>query len=239
MNEHPNTKVSSSLLETQLTEWLRRKRRLEGPAYLLGAIGMLFFGLLVFAATALFTFVAFCIGWAGMAAGWQVVTDQSAWSFPKTGIAWLTAAFLALLFVQTARSKWWERGDIPEGVWSIYSSRDNPPSATATAVGIGRVATDILSTGPRLLYSAWLTFGKSRRRWQLNAGPSARVLAVLLNADKSVPRPLLAEQLPPALHWPNVERELHEIEGVLFLERGLTLSQELRSELNQITHAPA
>ena len=225
-------------METRIMDWLHRKRRLRAPAYLLGAIGTLVVGLLISAATAFFSFIAFIIAWAGIAAAWQIVTGRAVPRFPKTGIAWFTAAFLVLLFVSTSRSKWWERGDIPKGVWSIYSNRENPPSASATAIGLGKIATDLLSTGPRLLYSAWLTFGKSLRCWRLKIGPSARVLTVLHNSEKAVPRQLLASQLPPAFHWLTVERQLHEIEGVLFLECGLTLSEELRSELNQITHAP-
>ena len=220
-------------------EWLDRKRRLEAPAYLLGAIGTLVVGLLISAATAVFSFIAFIIAWAGIAAAWQIVTGRAVPRFPRTGIVWFTAAFLVLLFVSTSRSKWWERGDIPKGFWSRYSNRENPPSATATAIGVGRIATDLLSTGPRLLYSAWLTLGKSQRCWRLNIGALARVLAALLNSENAVSRKLLASQLPPAFHWPTVERQIHDIEGVIFLERGLTLSQELRSELNQITHAPA
>jgi hypothetical protein len=42
-----------------------------------------------------------------------------------------------------------------------------------------------------------------------------------------------------SLSWPDVEQQLRDIEGVLLLERGLTLNQELRLELNQLTHAPA
>jgi len=138
-----------------------------------------------------------------------------------------------------ARSKWWQRGDIPAGVWSIYSSRENPASASATAVGIARIVTDILSSGPRILISSWRTFGKSLRWRRLNIGPCARVLEILARSYRAVPRQELAGQLSPAVHWPDVERQLRDIEGVLFLERGLTLNQELRLELNQLTHAPA
>ena len=138
-----------------------------------------------------------------------------------------------------ARSKWWERGDIPAGVWSIYSSRENPASASATAVGMARIVTDILSSGSRILLSSWRTFGKSLRWRRLNIEPCAQVLEILAQSDRAVPRQELAGQLSPAVHWPDVEQQLRDIEGVLFLERGLTLNQELRLELNQLTHAPA
>ena len=226
-------------MNSPLINWLHRKRRLEGPACLLGAIGSAVAGLLVSAATAVFVFVGFVIGWAGGAAGWEIVTGRSVSRFPKIEIACFTGAFLALLFVRMARSKWWERGDIPAGVWSIYSSRENPASASATAVGMARIVTDILSWGPRIVSSSWRTFGKSLRWRRLNIESCAQVLEILAQSDRAVPRQELAGQLSSAVHWPDVEQQLRDIEGVLFLERGLTLNQELRLELNQLTHAPA
>ena len=226
-------------MNSSLINWLHRKRRLEGAACLLGAMGSAVAGLLVSAATAVFVFVGLAIGWAGVAAGWQIVTGRSLSRFPKLEIACFTAAFLVLLFVRMARTKWWERGDIPAGVWSIYSSRENPASASATAVGMARIVTDILSTGSRILISSWRTFGKSLRWRRLNIERCAEVLEILAQSDKAVPRQELAGQLSSAVHWPDVEQQLRDIEGVLFLERGLTLNQELRLELDQLTHAPA
>ena len=226
-------------MNSPVIDWLHRKRRLEGPACLLGAMGSAAAGLLVCAATAVFVFVGLAIGWAGVAAGWQIITGRSLSRFPKIELACCTAAFLALLFVRMARSKWWERGDIPAGVWSIYSSGENPASPSATAVGMARILTDILSSGPRILVSSRRTFGKSLRWWRLNVEPCAQVLEILVQSDRAVPRHELSGQLSPAVHWPEIEQQLRDIEGVLLLERGLTLNQELRLELNQLTHAPA
>ena len=226
-------------MNSPVIDWLHRKRRLEGPACLLGATGSAAAGLLVSAGTAVFVFVGLAIGWVGVAAGWQIITGRSLSRFPKIELACCTAAFLALLFVRMARSKWWERGDIPAGVWSIYSSRENPASPSATAVGMARIVTDILSSGPRILVSSRRTFGKSLRWRRLNVESCAQVLEILAQSDRAVPRQELAGQLSPAVHWPEIEQQLRDIEGVLLLERGLTLNQELRLELNQLTHAPA
>ena len=150
---------------------------------------------------------------------------------------WFTVGFLVLLFVGAARSKWWERGDIPKGVWSIYSNRENPASASATVVGTARIVTDILYSGPRLLISAWRTIEKSLRYWRLDVALCASVLTLVLNAGKAVSRQELMERLPSAFTWPEVEQHLRQIKGVLFLEHGLTLTEDMRLELSQQLHA--
>ena len=223
--------------EARIRDWLRRKRAMNTPLCLLGALALSISGLLVLLITAYVSFFSFLYGWMGIASAWEIVAGHALTRWPAKEIGWATAGFLVLLFVGAARSKWWERGDIPKGVWSIYSNRENSASACASVVGTARIVTDILYSGPRLLISAWRTIEKSLRYWRLDVALCASVLTLVLNAGKAVSRQELMERLPSAFPWPEVEQHLRDIKGVLFLEHGVTLTEDMRLELSQQLHA--
>ena len=222
--------------EAGIRDWLRRKRAMNTPLCLLGALALVFSGLLVLLLTAYVCFFSFLYGWMGIASAWEIVSGHAQTRWPAKAIGWFTAGFLILSFVGAARSKWWERGDIPKGVWPALR-RGEPASPVASLVASAKFCTDLLYTGPRLFGAAWRTFQKAIRLWQLDVEHCARWLWMLLASHQALPCEELVRQLSSLCERSRLEQQLKDIEGVIFLENSVTLSSDLRTELSQHLHA--
>ena len=95
------------------------------------------------------------------------------------------------------------------------------PGASANMVA------DILLVGPRWLSGAWRLWCESRRLAGLDVGCCAELLQFLASRPGVVPYEELREA-----GWEARFAQLACIEGVVFLEKGLGLSGELRQELS-------
>jgi len=98
------------------------------------------------------------------------------------------------------------------------------PGASANMVA------DILLSGPRLVTGAWNLCRESMRLARLDETGCAELLAFLSRCDMAVPY----DELRGA-GWEDWFGQLRSIEGVLFLEKGVGLSAELRKELSEFT----
>ncbi len=222
-----------------LEQWLRRRLRRDAnlalgisPLALLG-------GLLVLFLTFWFSYaVIHLVGRVG-SAGAKLLLNVD-WNLGHTGRLWLAGAFLVLLLVSYFRS---DRSGVDWNAWEA------DPSALGSALarfgtGAGRAGlllahpemsarliVDILNLGPRLMAGGMDLLRQSGQGRAADTMAGARVLWTLLDQ----PRMLTYEELGMVYDSRELTRAfqaLRLIEGVTFLERGVTLSTELRGELN-------
>ncbi len=216
--------------------WLQKKRMCEAPACLAGGLASLLAGIIVVALTGYLCFFLFYLGWFGIAAAWDLVSGQQLPRWPSTGIGIFTAVFVVLLFIGNARSRWWDVGDIPRGAWPRRARKDDAEQF-ASLVASAKFVTDIFFTGPRLITASWRACRKAFRLWNLDLDACSDLLQVLLAAGRAVSREELAGRLANC-DLPELERQIRNIEGVIFLNDGLTLTGELRSELANVYAFP-
>lgn len=96
-----------------------------------------------------------------------------------------------------------------------------------------RMITDILFTGPRLLFGGWGLLRESARLRTMDTAGLAQVLAVLAShSGKAGNEDLVA--LCPGLNFAQVMRGLPLLPGVVVLELGLSLTAEFRAELRAL-----
>jgi hypothetical protein len=224
-------------MEMLIKDWLRRKRNLEAPACLFGAVGLLVLGVIVVAVTAYLCFFFFLFGWFGIAAAWELAFGYRLPRWPWKGVGVGTFLFLVLLFIYNARTTWWERGDLPKGNWG----EGEKPSYFVDPFAILRASVkfvlDIFYTGPRLLAASWRTLRKAWRLWKMDLENCSQVLAALFVAGRVVSRHQLSTLLS-SCSLTQLEEQMKDIEGVAFLEDGLSLTGELRSEFIRRAYAP-
>jgi len=223
--------------------WLRRlKRRSVTSKRLLSGIALVA-GVAVLFLTFWFTYAIIWFGMHGISALSELAFGKRlylahGWRLVASGV------FVVLLFVQHFRTDPLHWGDYEKrdyvaapalqmqaGVLGGLGFMLAYPSASANMVA------DILLSGPRLATGAWRLWQESRRMARLDAPGCAPLLAFLASRHQAVPYEELREA-----GWECWFEQLHSIEGVVFLQKGLSLSGELRQELNRLqlkpTHAP-
>ncbi len=143
------------------------------------------------------------------------------------------SVFVCLLFIQYFRTDPWHWGEYPEhnnpsvsgmpaefGLSGALAALVMNPAASANMIA------DILLSGPRLTVGAFKLFAQARQLRRLDESGCAQLLEVLLQN----PSPLTYEDLSAA-GWNPWLPQIRGLEGVRFLQKGITLSSELRAEL--------
>lgn len=222
-----------------LEQWLRRRLRQDAnlalgisPLALLGGVVVLFL-------TFWFSYAVIgLVGKVGMAGANLLLNSD--WRLGHGARLWLAGVFLVLLLVSYFRS---DRAGVDWNAW------DADPSALGSALarfgtGAGRaglllahpemsarIIVDILNLGPRLMAGGMDLLRQSGRGRAADTTAGARVLWTLLYQPRMLTYEEL-EQVYDARELTRAFQALRLIEGVTFLERGVTLSTELRKELN-------
>lgn len=222
-----------------LERWLSRRLRHDSTVCLLICPAALLGGLLALFLT---YWLAYALSWVSARALLAVPELLLGWrgAFGHAARLWTAAGFVALLVVTYARS---DRrfptsyGDFQEddpallGRTLAGGTRPSETSALLLYPGFGaRMVVDILSVGPRLLWGAVALWSEGSAKRGADASAGARLLWTLLAAPGKVAYEALAEAYEPG----ELRRgllALRGIPGIVFLEQGLTLGEELRAEL--------
>lgn len=210
--------------------WLKRKKSSGAASRCLLAFGALLAGAVVLFLTFWFVYAViwFCVP--GVSAVSQLAFGKKL----RLAHEWrlvLSGLFLVLLFIQHVRTNPWrwftfEYRDVDaDRAWTLgrispFAALLSAPAASANLIA------DILFSGPRLITSSWNLWRESRRFVTLDEDYCSQLLDVLVSRHSAVP----FEELREA-GWEEWFGQLRCIEGVIFLEKGISLSPELRREL--------
>lgn len=206
--------------------------------------------LLALLAGALVLFVTFWVAYGVLFVGeWAVsALGELVWNHElHLSHAWrlaLCGLFLAALFVEWLRRSVWDLGNYPAvnappgtnalvyrgGVAASFAVLLANPQATSTMMA------ELLYTGPRLVVASGHLVREARRLVRLDATACAWTLAVLAGSDHAVTYEELAAAWPAA-DWRELRSELAQIQGVVVLAKGLSLTEELRLELRELVVA--
>jgi hypothetical protein len=209
--------------------WLKRKTSSGATSRILLAMVAFLAGLVVLFLTFWFTYAIIWFGFRGVSAFASLLFSRKL----HLGHEWRLAAsagFLVLLFVQHLRTSPWHWGDYPkedfDRAFGLNASLGAIPALLSCPGTSANMIADILLSGPRLVTGARTLVQESSRLRQLDVEGCGQLLAFL--ASRPVPVPY--EELRAA-GWEAWFSQLRSIEGVVFLEKGLNLTAELRKEL--------
>jgi hypothetical protein len=214
--------------------WLKKKK--TSGAVLRGLMALLAFlaGVVVLFLTFWFTYAIVYIGCEGISAVSELAFSKRLrlsheWRLAGSGL------FLVLLFIQHFRTRPWHWGDYPKRDYVAAPALQYHAGAAgglafmlAYPGASANMVADILLSGPRLVTGAWNLWRESMRLARLDEARCAELIAFLSSCGAAVPY----DELRNA-GWEDWFGQLRSIEGVLFLEKGLGLSGELRKELSE------
>lgn len=201
----------------------------------LGAIVALSTGAIVL----FFTFwIGYAVIWAGtlsMSAIAELIVNKRLQLSHKARIIG-SGIFIILLFVQNSCTNRWYWGNYPRRKYPFMPVLQYQAGAAGGFVWLlahpgasANMITDLLLTAPRLFAGAWQMISTASRMSRLDAVSCAALLSFLLERGRAVPYKELH-----AAGWEPLLGQLHCIEGVCFLEKGISLSEELRKELTTV-----
>jgi hypothetical protein len=210
-----------------IQSWLRRKNTSDAAVRRVTAVLALAGGLVVLFLTFWFTYAIVWFAFHGVAALGALFANQKL----RLGHEWrlvISGVFVVLLFIQHLRTSPWHWGEYPErDDYSRLAGRVLGPWALLKYSGASaNMIADILLSGPRLVTGSWQLWREAARLRSLDAEVCSRLLAFLLSRPEVVPYDELCEA-----GWEEWFGQLRGLEGLVFLERGLKLSAELRQEL--------
>jgi len=215
--------------------WLKRKKISGAISRGLAGLGTGLAGLVVLFLTFWFTYAIIWVGFQGVTALSDLTIGKRIrltheWRLAGSGI------FILLLFLQHLRTSPWYWGDYPQrdyvaapglqaraGALGALGFMLAYPGASANMIA------DILLSGPRLLTGGWNLWRESRRLAHLDEETCSQLLGFLASRPSVVPY----EELRSA-GWEEWFNQLRRIDGIVFLEKGLNLSCELRQELGNL-----
>lgn len=209
--------------------WLSRKKSSGATARCLLAFGALLAGAAVLFLTFWFAYAVIWFCFPGVSAVSQLTFSKKLklaheWRLACSGV------FIVLLFIQHFRTNPWHWGNYGEvdshRAWALGRAF-GPFGALLSAPGASaNIITDIFMSGPRLITGAWNLWRESRRFGAMDEDCCSQLLVILAGRHSAVP----FEELREA-GWEEWFGQLRCIEGVIFLEKGISLSPELRREL--------
>jgi len=229
-----------------IDDWLRIRFAQEASLSVLMGVAAIALGVVaVFLTFWLAYAMMWLVGQALSAVTQLVVNKKFPWPhwLRMTG----AAGFLVLLFRQHLRTSPWDRGSyadpdaIPAGG---FNERGGPIAMYGGAVlslgqllryptASSRLIIELLETGPRLFTGARALFRQAAAIRDMDTTGCAWVLTALSGRTGSVPREELMVAWPDA-DWPRLWAQLRLIDGLVFLEKGISLTEDLRNELQPL-----
>ncbi len=229
-----------------IESWLRKRFAQEAGVSVFMGAGAIALGLL----TIVLTF------WLGYAVMWILGQALSAMTELAVGrkLPWPhglrmlgAAAFLILLFARHLKTSPWDRGNYADPEVAPAGGFDGLGGALAMEGGglvslvqllrypeaSSRMILEILETGPRLLTGARGLFRQADALRRMDPAGCSWVLTFLSGRTGAVPREELIAAWPHA-DWPRLWAQLRLIDGLVFLEKGISLTEELRDELRPL-----
>jgi hypothetical protein len=192
-------------------------------------------GLVVLFLTFWFTYAIIWFAWFGVSAVSELALGKRLHLSHEARLI-CSGVFIFLLFVQHFRTRPEYWGDYPHenyvphpGLVAMSGAMGSLASLLAHPGASTNMIADILLAGPRLVVGSVKLAGKAFQIRKLDEGPCSQLLSFLLQNGKPVPYAELQ-----VAGWEPWFEQMRCIEGVIFFEKGLGLSGELRQELNRL-----
>ena len=217
-----------------IQRWLERKMTWHIAGCWAGALLSLLAGIFVLYLTYCLAYIVLLIGERGVSAVTGLFSNHEF----HLGNSWrqvLSGLFLIAVCIEYVRRSPLDLGD--------YDKTDIAPAARALVPFFGAsslllanaqasaaVITEILYIGPRLVIGALPLAREARRARVIKSLECARVLQLLASRPNAVTYEEI-ETLQPGLNWATIKGGLARVSGVVFLEKGLGLTDALREEL--------
>jgi hypothetical protein len=217
-----------------IQRWLERKIAWHIAGCGVGSVLALLAGIFVLYLTFMLAYVVLLIGEDGLSAVTRLFLNRDF----HLGHAWRLV--ISWLFVTALCVEWVRRS--PRGLGDYEKSNGTPgtralvpffgatsllllnPQATATII------TEILYVGPRLVLGALSLAREAYRSRNLEMEDCAQVLQLLASRQNAVTYEEFKTSQPNA-DWAMLNNSLARVPGVVFLEKGLSLTDDLRKEL--------
>jgi hypothetical protein len=223
--------------------WLKSKLATQIAVTLVGAMVAFVVGLIALFLTFWLAYAVLFIGERAVSAVGELVWSKRL----RLAHAWrmaVCAVFMLALFVEWLRRSPWDLGkyravNAPPfrrtavshgGGWGDIAMLLANPQASSTLV------TEMLYTGPRLVIGVARLIRAARRLGCIDRPACAWALAFLASHDGAVTHPELVAAWPEA-DWERLRFDLARIPGVVSLEKGLSLTHDLRAELRGLEPA--
>jgi len=210
-----------------VSSWLRNKRNWGVVANCSFGFLALIAGILILLLTFWFAYLVVFMIWPGVSALSEITVGRKLHLSHEVRLV-CSGVFIVLLFIQHFRTSPWHWGDYPmrDDYTPIAGHALGPAALLRYPGASANMIADILLSGPRLVMGSLKMCQLGMHLRRLDVGGCASLLSYLAAQFKAVPY----EELRSA-GWEKWLDDLKLIEGVVFLEKGITLSEDLRSEL--------
>lgn len=217
--------------DASLAAWTAKRLKADATLTLLTALGAFAGGLVVVFLTFWFTYAILYVCAIGANALLDLVLSKRI-EISHVMRLWLSGGVMALLFFTHWR--------MDEHYWGESTGEDCSPhlpgSGTTGALvqmaahprTSARMIVDILLTGPRLLASTRGFWIRAKRLRELDAGRASSLFALLWGRGHA----MTWEELE-AQGLTETARNLEGISGIVYLQKGVSLTDELRTELTE------
>jgi len=223
-----------SQMTATIENWLKNTISLHIACCWAGALLSLLAGVFILYLTFLLTYIVLFIGEEGITAFLGLFFDREF----HLGHRWRLV--LSWLFVMALCIEWVRRS--PRNFGSL-DKIDATPGARALVPFFGvsslflvnaqasaTIITEILYIGPRLVVGALPLAREAYRSRAIKTAECARVLQILASSERAVTYDEFRTFQPEA-DWPEIQNGLARVPGMVFLENGLSLTDDLRKEL--------
>ena len=229
-----------------IDDWLRKRFAQEASLSVLMGVTAIALGVVAVFLTFWLAYAMMWILGQALSAVTQLVANKKL-PWPH----WLrlagAAGFIALVFRQHLRTSPWDRGSYadpdaaPAGGFNQLGGPIALYGGAVLSVGqllryplaSSRFVIELLETGPRLLTGARVLFQQAAALRRMDTTGCAWVLTALSGRTGSVAREELMAAWPDA-DWPRLWTQLRLIDGLVFLEKGISITEDLRSELQPL-----
>ena len=217
-----------------IQSWLKRKLTLRIVGCWAGALLVLLAGLFVLYLTFWLAYVVIFIGEDGVSAVIGLFSNRGfhlshLWRLVISGL------FLVALFIEWIRRSPSDLGNyekihVSPGARALVPYFGISSLLLANPRASAAIIAEILYIGPRLVLGATSLAREAYRSRNLETAECARVLLLLASREKAVTYEEFRTLLPNT-DWTTLKNILARVPGVVFLEKGFGLTDDLRKQL--------
>jgi hypothetical protein len=220
-----------------IQHWLEKRLSLHILGCWVGAVLALLAGVFVLFLIFWLAYFAVFMGEWGISAAMELTFNYK-FHLGHTWRLGISGLFLVALFVEWIRRSPWELGNygrvnsplgaqalvMYDGAFGAFAMLLANPQASASMIA------EILYTGPRLVLGARSLACEAYHSRSFSSAECARILQLLVSRENAVTYEEFGV-MQQDTDWIKLKSNLARFSGVIFLEKGLSLTDDLRQEL--------